>query len=708
MTDARYARLLEPGQIGKVRTKNRIYKTAAGMMSFDENEITMNDNSLGFYEALARGGTGLISVEAPTIDYPYGTRWRERYRMDDDKYIPGMAELVDLIHGYGVPTFMQMEHDGPWQSPLFDNAPATFEGPPIAASPVNIPSTPDFHPGDFHRDMPRALEIPEIQDITRKYIAAAERAQKAGFDGVDINAASSHIIHNFLSPFWNRRTDEYGGTPEKRAKLLLDILAGIKERCGGDFAVVVCLNGLESGYCIGVDDRTCLTHELARETMLMAVDAGADAIMVRSQWLGLHVPGFLPDYMFFPEANVPADKMPPQYYAKEEGRAAVKLMTEELKRLVSVPVIAVGYISPDDGEKLLEDHMADYIGMNRPLICDPLLVTKLAEGRTDDIVECNRCGSCLDQSETFLRHCRVNAAVGFGYQKIEKAPARKKVVVVGGGPSGLEAARVSALRGHDVTLIERSRHLGGLMPLASLIKGTELENIPGFVNYLKGQVTKAGVHLQLGHEATAESIRKLNPDAVILATGGVLTSPAIARAPGAKAKVVTTPELHKQVKPFLKTMGPKVLGWATRLYLPMGKKVVVVGAGLHGMEVAEFLLKRGRTVTIVEPSDVIGEGMLDFRLGLTMDWLARKHVKIVAGAQDLQVTGEGLAFTDKDGVRQVVAADTIVPTSPLTPNEGLYAALDGKVAELYLIGDGKQPGMIMHAVRAGYQTACSV
>ncbi len=200
--------------------------------------------SWAIYGALARGGVGIISVETPTVDYPHGCRYQARYRMDDDRYIPGMKILVDLIHSHGCPTFMQMEHDGPWQNPLLDSLPATYEGPPIGASAVNIPSL-----GDCHRDMIRPLTVPEIQEIIQKYINAAERAQKAGYDGVDLNMASSHIVHNFLSPFWNRRDDEYGGTQKKRARLLVEIITGIKERCGADFPIVVCLNGFETGYC---------------------------------------------------------------------------------------------------------------------------------------------------------------------------------------------------------------------------------------------------------------------------------------------------------------------------------------------------------------------------------------------------------------------------------------------------------------------------
>ncbi len=694
----KYTKLLEPGYIGKVKTRNRIYKTAAGMMDFDQEETHLNPVARGFYEALAKGGAGLVSVEAPTIEFPIGARWRQRYRMDEDRFIPGMKELTDIMHSHGCPTFMQMEHDGPWQSPLFPNAPATFQGPPVGASAINIPS-----PADFHRDMIRPMSIAEIKTTITKYIDAAERAKKAGFDGVDINAGSSHITHNFLSPWWNRRTDEYGGTPEKRARFMIEIIKGIKERCGKDFPIVLCINGFEVGQAIGEDDRTCLTHELATKNILWGVEAGADAVMVRSQWLGLHVCGFLPDYMFWPEAQIDPDKMPKEYYSKENGAKVMSLMVEEYKKILKVPLILVGYVTPEAGEKLLEEGKTDFIGMNRSLMCDPELPNKLAAGKRNEVAPCTHCGTCLDQSETFLRHCRLNAAMGTDSYTVEKAPVKKKVLVVGGGPAGMEAARVSALRGHDVTLVEKSSQLGGLLPLAALIKGTELENLPGLVDYLKGQISILGVNIQLGKEATAAMVQEMKPDVVFLATGGILTVPEMK---GVKNRnVMTTPQLHDKVKPYLKTFGTKFLEWATHYYLPIGKNVIVIGAGLHGTETAEFLVKRGRKVTIVEPSDKIGEGVLDFRFGLLMNFFEKHNVQIISGVKNLEITDSGVSFIDKDGKKQSLKADTIVPTSPLKSNTALFKEIEGKVPEIYLIGDSKEPRMIVHAIKEGYHTA---
>jgi 2,4-dienoyl-CoA reductase (NADPH2) len=694
----RFEKLLEPYHIGPVKTRNRIIKTGASTCYWHENDLHMSEKAKAYYEALAKGGVGLLIVESPTIDYPLGARWRQRYRMDDDKYIGGMGELVAVIHKHGCPTFMQMWHDGPWQSPLFSNYPATFDGPPIGASPVNLNV-----PGDFHRDVPRELTIPEIEGIVDKFASATVRAQKAGFDGVDINAASSHLFHNFMSPFWNRRSDAYGGNTENRTRFLVQVIREMKKRAGRDFPVSVIINGIELGRAIGVKDEECMTAEEGRKIARILQEAGADAVMVRNHWLGYHVGGFLPDYLCYPEPPVPFESFPEEYYWKGHGSGANIILAEAMKKVLSIPVTIVGKISPELGEKILREGKADFIGMMRSLHADPELPNKIAAGRLEDIAPCTACGTCLDQSIGMERRCRINAAVGTEHYTIEKAPKRKKVVVIGGGPSGMEAARVAALRGHDVTLCEKSHKLGGLLPLAAFVKGLEIEDLPAMVRYFKTQIKKLGVKTELGKEADSTTIERTKPDVVIVATGGNLTVPKITGID--KEKVITSPALHRKVKPYLKVLGPRALGWLTKLWVPMGKRVVVLGGELHGCEVAEFLVRRKRKVTIVEEGEVLGKGVIDFRLGLLMDWFNRKGVTIMTGVKSIQITDKGVVITTKEGKEETIEADSIVQTSPLTPNISLFESLKGKVPEVYAIGDCKEPRLIVDAIAEGWQIA---
>ena len=484
---------------------------------------------------------------------------------------------------------------------------------------------------------------------------------------------------------------------------MTEIIQEIKKRCGKEFPVSVCMNGIEIGRTVGVDDDKCMTVEDSQGLAKILEAAGADAIQVRNQWLGYHVGGFLPDYLFYPEPPFPLKEFPKEYNSSRKGAGANIYLAEGMKKVLSIPVIVVGKLDPELGERVLREGKADFIATTRRIFADPEFPNKVAAGRLEDITPCTACGTCLDQTIQMKRRCQVNAAIATEKYTIDKAEKRKRVVVIGGGPAGMEAARVAATRGHQVTLYDKSSKLGGLLELAVLIKGTELENQLGLLRYLKIQLDKLGVEIKLGKEVTSALIEQIRPDVIIVATGGTLTVPEIAGIDN--RNVITTPALHRRVKPFLRLFGPRILERLTKFWLPIGKTVIVIGSGLHGCEVTEFLIKRGRKVTIVDTAETFGEGMLDFRLGLFGEWLGKKGVTTINGAKSLKITTEGLVVTTKDGKQLTLQADNIIPTSPLKPNAGLLKSLEGKAPEIYAIGDCREPRMIVDAIADGWRVA---
>jgi len=692
-TSARFEKLMEPGRIGSVETRNRIIKTGAGTLMWHENDLEVNDRVKALYEAIAKGGVGLLVVETATVDYPLGARWRERYRIDDDKYIKGLAGLVKVIKKHGCPTFMQFYHEGPWQSKLPFVPERLFDGPPIGASAVSLSA-----PNDFHEDVPRELTVAEIEEIVDKFAAAAVRCRKAGFDGIDLNAASSHLLHNFLSPFWNRRADAYGGTPEKRAKFVIDIIRETKKRAGQDFAVQVIINGLEMGRAIGIDDSKCMTVEYSRNIARILAAGGADAIHVRSHWLGFHIGSYLPEALFYPVPIVPIETAPKEYDVSRKGAGVNIELAAGIKKEISIPVTVVGRLDAELGEKVLREGKADFIGMTRRLHADPDYPKKVFAGRLSDVAPCTACNTCLGSGR-----CRMNALFGADHNTIEKAAKKRKVVVIGGGPAGMEAARVSALRGHDVTLFERSHQLGGLLNLAAMVKGNHPEDLSLIVKYFEGQLKKLGVTLEFGKEGGVAEIQKIGPDAVILATGGVPTVPKITGINS--GNVVSGADLHGKMKFFLRFFKPETLRFFSRFYLPIGRSVVIIGGGLHGLELAEFLTKRGRKVTILEAGDMLGEGMVGVLLGHLMTWFMKKGVPAITGVKEVEITQQGVSIVTRDGKKSSIKADTVVPAIPLSPDLGLFDSLKGKVAEVYAVGDCKEPLLIVDAIGTGSRVA---
>jgi 2,4-dienoyl-CoA reductase (NADPH2) len=360
---------------------------------------------------------------------------------------------------------------------------------------------------------------------------------------------------------------------------------------------------------------------------------------------------------------------------------------------------------PSIGEKAIRKGKADIISMNRRLFADPEVPRKVVENRIEDIRPCSSCMTCFNLGEHFQPvACRVNAF--FGHEReyeIKPAPTRKKVMIIGGGPAGMEAAMVAALRGHEVTLYDKEHTLGGSLPLAAMIKGLEREDILGLVRYYDIQLTKLGVVINTGKEVTPEMVSRINPDALILAGGGKHNVPDI---PGVNnSNVLTGKELHNKLKFFLKVAGAGLLNKLSKIWLPfIGRNVVVIGGRLHGCQTAEFLVKRGRKVTIVDTGtkDEIGQGLIEvFLKPYLLYWLADHGVEIILEVEFNEITKEGLTITTKDKGRRVIKADTIVIALPLQPNVALIKSMEGKAKEVFAIGDSKDPGLIFDAIADG-------
>jgi 2,4-dienoyl-CoA reductase (NADPH2) len=695
MSKTRYEYLAQPIKIGKVQLKNRMMKNGTGFFWDDPAEKSViNDKYIAFFEAMAKGGAGLVSSATGPLtrdlDSPM-MGWRIR----TDEFIPGWKKLADAVHKYDCLLFHQIFHLGP-MVPLFVEAPA---GVSSSAIPKEESPVPRFK-------VPKELTIPEIEDLVLLFGEGSERMKKAGLDGTEINGACNHLLNNFLSRAWNKRTDEYGPqTMENRARIYINVIKEIKRRNGKDWPVIALMNGLEVGLKDGI------TIEESKKFAQMFVEAGADAIEVRGEYYvfpddnkrreSLH----FPDVYFYPGHEGELDDL---IYGKEHGKQANILMAAEIKKAVNVPVIVMGKMDWENGNTAIKKGQADIISMNRRLLADPELPKKVLENRIEDINPCNSCMTCFDAGEHFKPIlCRVNASLGHEREyEIKPAAVKKKIMIIGGGPSGMEAARVLALRGHNVVLFDKMSKLGGSLGLAAMVKGMEREDIPGLIKYLDRQVRKAGVDVRTGTKVTPATIDEVKPDVIIVATGGTHDIPKI---PGiSKMKVATSEKMHHMGKFVLQFFSPEALRKLSMIPFAMSlfvrKDVVIMGGRLHGCQTAEYLLHLGRNITIVDEGTEkdIGDGLLEvFIKPYLMYWLKDHGVKFVTEVKYKEITGKGLVVTAKDGKEQLIKGDTIITALPLKPDTSFINSMKGKAKEVFAIGDAENPGYIVDAIATG-------
>jgi 2,4-dienoyl-CoA reductase (NADPH2) len=689
----RFERLLEPGTIGSLRVKNRIIKTAAGT-GYADKDGRGTERMADFYGAIAKGGVGLVIVENCAVEWPRGTHVIPTgFRLHDESYVPGHALVTAAVHKHDCPVFVQLMHAGPWLAKL----PGLGPQERITASTI---AEEDMPPSFWEWEPGHALTISEIHDVVGIFAHSAELAKRAGYDGVEINASFYHLINCFLSRFWNRREDEYGPqTIENRTRFYCDIIREVKRRCGTDFAIATNINAREFGLTNGT------TLEEAKTMAPYLEAAGADILQVRASSYGPYLEMLFPETLLYPEVpNLDLGELD----ISRGGPGMYLNMASAVKQMVSIPVFCAGRLTPELGEEALRDGKIDFVGMTRRLIADHDLPKKVAAGRVDEIRACCGCCYCVEtRKDDGPQKCRVNPESG-REREYEITPAAKKkhVMIAGGGPAAMEAARVAAMRGHEVTLYDKSARLGGLLPIAAVVKDHERESLLGLIRYYQGEFAKLHVKVELGRNVDAALVGELKPDVLILATGGRNAVPAI---PGLESpKVIDSTSLHRKLKLALRVFGPDLLARLTKLYMPVGKNVVVVGGGVQGCQLAEFLVKRGRSVTIVESGPVLGEGLPYLTPIRLLDWFREKGGVALAGVTFEMITDEGLMITTAEGERRTLPADSIILALPLESDMATVKPLGRGVPEVYHIGDVKEFGYMHGAFADGAEVGRAI
>lgn len=655
-------RLFSSCKIGSLELKNRIV-IAAMHLGYAKDGF-VNDQLIRFYQDRAKGGAGLIIVGGAYV-HRLGMGGISFLSIDDDRYIPGMKKLADTLRDEGAKTSLQLFHAGRYAYSFLIN------DRPVSASEVRSPQS---------GDTPRALTISEIKELVSLFREGARRAKEAGFDSVEISGATGYLVSQFLSPFTNQRTDEYGGGLEKRSRFAVEIVQSIKEKLGKDYPVI---------FRLTFDDLVKGGNGLkeAKEISRILESIGVDAIDMQVGW---H------------ESRVPT-------IAMAVPRAAFAYLSREVKNEVNIPVIVTNRINDAVlADQLLQDGVADFIGMGRPLIADPELPNKAMEGRLEEIRPCIACNQgCFDSVLTGAPvTCLVNPAAGRENEfDLKPAEKRKKVMVIGSGPGGIEAARVMRARGHDVFLYEKENQIGGKLHLCYLPPGRN--EFLTYIKYLKAELKRQKVNIFTGVDVKEKTVLEIAPDAVVLATGAAQMPPQI---PGIDKLHVFFAESVLEGKADL------------------GKKVVVIGGGGVGCETALFTAKRGamtpsialfllshdaigyedalnfsksgRLVTIVEMLDRIGAGFGRSYRWVMMQNLRQSNVIMMTKTKCVEIADDYIVV-EKEGRMQTIEADTVIIAVGYKPKNELYSKLNGKVPELYMIGDAKEPRKCLEAVYEG-------
>ena len=652
-----FPHLFNPIQVGNMTVRNRIVNTAHGT-NFAKDHI-LTDRLIAYHVERAKGGVGMSIVEATSVHPSYNVGVMDTIWSFDERNVPWYRKLSQAVHRHGAKMLVQLNHGGRQTVNSETMLPA------LAPSPIPAPDL--WEPG---ADVPHEMDEEEILEIVRAFGRAAIMAKEGGVDGVELHGGHGNLIQQFMTPWVNQRQDKYGGSLENRLRFAFEVVDDVRRNVGDDFVVGMRISGDEfvSGG-LSLEDM----KEIARR---LAATGKIDYLNVSNS--------------NYSDSRSMAAHIPSMYIAP----AAFSYLWAGIKDVVDIPVIGIGRINtPDLAEWVLAEGRADMIGMVRGLIADPHLPSKAREGRVDDIRTCvGAMEGCIGRLERGLPiTCIYNPVSGREQEwaTLEPAAVKKRVWVVGGGPAGLEAARVAAARGHAVTLYEKSARLGGQVVAAA--KAPHREDFGEIAAYLERQVRKLGVEVVLGVEATEEMIVEANPDAVVVAAGSNAYIPDV---PGAELGIAVAAQ----------DVLEKKIDW--------GQKVVVVDTQGHhpGSDVAEFLADQGRKVELLTTKPYVGASIELLTWRLLYERLMEKGVVMSPSTALKEIREDSVivysTITNKE--REISGVEAVVFAAGGEAENRLYRSLKGKVKELYAVGDCVAPRGVEQAVYDGHKVGRAV